>query len=191
MYTKRIYFSGGDFHELQEVFRHVPGVVEATAGYLDAAAGNDAVSFAEVASGDIEAVMGVAVRYNPKKMDLSQLMDILFTVVNPYEKDGQGEAKGPMYQCGVFYDDPEDEPQIEYHMNFIASRGRPPAATCANLTMNDPNSNPKLGRKCYAKAKLLENFHPAEEEHQDFLARHPERKTFIDFPRLHELGILE
>ena len=189
MYTKRLYVSGGSFYELQAVFDHVPGVVATRTGYIDAQ--SEEPSYDAVKSGWIKAVMGLEIAYNPKKTDISQLLDILFAVVNPYEKDGQGTAKGPMYQSGVYYVDAEDAPLVEYHMNFIVNRGRPPAATEANVTVNDPNHNKQLTRRCYAKAAPLVSFHPAGPERQQYLARHPHRKTTIDFKRLHELGILQ
>ena len=96
MYTKRLYVSGGSFYELQAVFDHVPGVVATRTGYIDAQ--SEEPSYDAVKSGWIKAVMGLEIAYNPKKTDISQLLDILFAVVNPYEKDGQGAAKGPMYQ---------------------------------------------------------------------------------------------
>ncbi|MBQ1915701.1 MAG: peptide-methionine (S)-S-oxide reductase, partial [Selenomonadaceae bacterium] len=52
MYTKKIYFSGGDFHELQEVFRDLPGVVSTRTGYINAEGTAD---FAGVASGEAKA----------------------------------------------------------------------------------------------------------------------------------------
>ena len=181
MYTKKIYFSGGDFHELQEVFRDLPGIVGTRTGYIN---GKEDTSYPAVAKGSAIAYMGVEVEYNPKKMDLSKLMDVLFAVVNPYTEDGQGKARGPMYRCGVFYLDAEDEPQVELHLNFIANRGKPPAVSCVGITMNDPNSNPKLTRRCYALAAELKNFQEAEEEHQDYLRKHPNTETFIDFEKL-------
>lgn len=183
MYTKRIYFSGGDFHELQEVFRKLPGVESTRTGYLN---GPEGTTFEAVASGKTEALMGVEVVFNPKKMDLSMLMDVLFAVVNPYVPDGQGKCKGSMYAAGVWYTAGEDEPQIELHMNFIANRGRPPAASGAKLTVNDPNSDPKLARRCYAKAARLKSFQEAEPEHQDYLLKHPGAETYIDFRSLRE-----
>lgn len=183
MYTKNIYFSGGDFHELQAVFAALPGVTATRTGYIN---GEGDFSFAEAASGRAKAYMGVEVTYNPKKMDLSKLLDMLFAVVNPYVPDGQGKARGKMYRAGVFYTDREDEPQIQLHMNFAANRGKPPAANQAGLTVNDPNSNPKLSRKFYALAEPLKSFQPAEEEHQNYLERHPEAETFIDFAKLRE-----
>ena len=181
VYTKKIYFSGGDFHELQEVFAHVPGVVSTCTGYIN---GERDTTYADVAAGEVKAYMGVEVTYNPKKMDISQLLDLLFGVVNPYVTDGQGKARGEMYRAGVFYASAEDEPQVQLHLNFIANRGKAPVVGNAGLTVNDPNSNPKLARKLCAIAAPLENFQPAEAEHQDYLARHPEAETYIDFDKL-------
>ena len=181
VYTKKIYFSGGDFHELQEVFVHVPGVLSVCTGYINGEGKGD---FAAIASGQVKAYMGVEVSYNPKKMDISKLMDLLFAVVNPYVPDGQGKARGEMYRAGVFYASAEDEPQVQLHMNFIANRGKAPTTGNAGLIVNDPNSNPKLARKSYALAEPLKSFQPAEAEHQDYLARHPETETHIDFVKL-------
>lgn len=155
MYTKKIYFSGGDHRELQEVFIDVPGVVNVLVGSI-----NDAVD-------------GVEIEFNPKKMDLSMLMDVLFAVVDPYTQP-----------CGVYYVNGEDEPQVELHLNFIANRGKQPAVSCVGLTVNDPISNPKFARKCLARAARIKNFVAFEEGQQHYLRQHPELKTAIDFTKL-------
>ncbi|MBQ1613507.1 MAG: peptide-methionine (S)-S-oxide reductase [Selenomonas sp.] len=181
VYTKKIYFSGGDFHELQAVFVRVPGVTAVRTGYIN---GEKPADFASVASGQVKAYMGVEVTYNPKKVDISKLLDMLFAVVNPYVPDGQGKARGTMYRAGVFYSSPEDEPQVQLHLNFIANRGKPPVVGTAGLTVNDPNSNPKLARKMCALAGPLQNFQEAEAAEQDYLTKHPQTETFIDFAKL-------
>lgn len=187
MYTKKIYFSGGDFHELQEVFRLLPGVTGTCTGYINAEGEPD---YESVASGRGKGYFGVEVSFNPKKTDISQLMDVLFAVVNPYAPDGQGEARGEMHRAGVFYPAGEDEPQVQLHLNFIANRGKPPAVLQNSLTVNDPNSNPKLARRCYALALPLVSFHKAEEKHQHYLEKHPGERTFIDFLKFKEyLGL--
>ena len=182
MYTKKIYFSGGNFHELQAVFAHVPGVVATRTGYIN---GETDTVYAEVAAGRGKAYMGVEVTYNPKKMDVSKLLDMLFAVVNPYVPDGQGNARGAMYRAGVFYAHGEDEPQIQLHLNFIANRGKAPAIG-SGLTLNDPNSNPKFARKFCAIYEPLRRFQSAEEEHQDYLTKNPQTETYIDFQKLRE-----
>ena len=171
MYTKKIYFSGGDFHELQAVFTGLPGVVATQTGYLRGE-GND------------DEVHGIEVEYNPKKVDLSMLMDILFAVVTPYRPDGQGKAIGKEFRAGVWYTDAEDEPQLQFYMHFLASRGKAPAATGDGLTINDPNS--KAVRKCYAKAVPLKTFREAAEEHQNYYTKHPDAESFIDWKSFRE-----
>ena len=171
MYTKKIYFSGGDFHELQAVFSGLPGVVATCVGYLTGE-GND------------DEVHGIEVEYNPKKVDLSMLMDILFAVVTPYRPDGQGKAIGKEFRAGVWYTDAEDEPHLQFYMHFLASRGKAPAATAAGLTINDPNS--KAVRKCYAKAVPLKDFREAAAEHQNYYTKHPDAESFIDWKSFRE-----
>jgi len=183
MYTKKIYFSGGDFHELQELFAWLPGVTDTRVGYINAA---DCADYDRVARGEIKAYMGVEVVYNPKKIDLSKLMDVFFAAVNPYAPDGQGKHRGEMFRSGVFYVAAEDEPQVELHLNFIANRGKTPAANCVGLTVNDPNSDPKLARHCYSLAGELQNFQEAEPEHQHYLQKNSHEETFIDFVKLKE-----
>lgn len=189
MYTKKIYLSGGDFHELQEVFSHVKGAVDTKVGYINAAMPQP--SYEQVAQGEVDAVMGLEVAYNPKEVDLSSLLDLFFTVVNPHVRDQEGDCKGRMYCSGVYYSAAEDEPMVEFHMNFIRNRGKPPVAANAALTMNDPNCNPKLARGFFTEAAPLQNFYRAEEAHQHYLRRNPQTKTRIDINLLEELHVIE
>lgn len=159
MYTKKIYFSGGDHRELQEVFREVPGVIGVLVGSIEGS--------------DQTRVDGIEIEFNPKKMDLSMLMDVLFAVIDPYSQPS-----------GVFYPSGEDEPQVELHLNFIANRGRQPAVSCVGLTVNDPISNPKFARKCLARAARIKKFAAFDESEQNYLLKHPEAKTDIDFKKL-------
>ena len=186
VYTKNIYFSGGDFHELQAVFELLPGLASTCTGYINPAAALTGAedAYEAVASGQIPAVMGVEVTYDPKKMDLSMLMDVLFTVVDPHLPDGQGPARGRMYRAGVWYVDEEDRPQLELYMHFLANRGRATAMTTGQLTLNDPRSGQADTRPCYAQAAPLVCFEPAGEQHQHYVQKHPQQGTFIDWQRL-------
>ena len=145
MYTKKIYFSGGDFNELKKIFVDLRGVVKVTFGTISA---SNVVSYAEPEPRIIEKIFGVEVEFNPKKSDISTLMDELFAAVNPYVENNSG----------VYYAMGEDAPQVELHMNFIANRGKESVGSNAEITINDPNSNPKRARKCYAMAGRLTNF---------------------------------
>jgi len=171
LYTKKIYFSGGNARELQEIFCDVPGVLSILIGKLSA---RDVHSYVNHEPQTLENIPSVEIEFNPKKMDLSMLMDVLFSVLNPYADK----------TLGVYYNSGEDEPQVELHLNFIANRGREPVVSKACLTINDPNSNPRLARKCFVKVGRLINFFAAPEAEQNFLRKHPEISTDIDLTKL-------
>lgn len=169
MYTKRIYFSGGNVHELQEIFSDLPGVVNVLIGKLSA---RNVHSYVNPEFQTIEGVESVEIEFNPKKMDLSMLMDIFFNVFNPYAD-----------KLGVYYNSGEDEPQVELHVNFIANRGKEPVVSKACLTINDPNIEQKFSRKCLVKVGRIKNFIAAPEVEQHFLRNHPEIQTAIDLTK--------
>ena len=169
MYTKKIYFSGGNVRELQEIFADVPGVVNTTVGTV---AARNVHSYVEPEPLTLADVPAVEIEFNPKRMDLSMLMDVLFSVLNPYADK----------TLGVFYSGGEDEPQVELHLNFIANRGREPVVSKACLTLNDPNN--KRVRKCFAKVGRLTSFAAAPDSEQHFLRKHPEIQTDIDLTKL-------
>ena len=169
MYTKKIYFSGGNVRELQEIFTDIPGVLSVLVGKLSA---RNVHSYVNHEPQTIEDVPSVEIEFNPKKMDLSMLMDVLFNVLNPYADK----------TLGVFYSSGEDEPQVELHLNFIANRGREPVVSKACLTINDPNS--KIVRKCFAKVGRLISFDAAPDDEQNLLRKNPEIQTDIDLTKL-------
>lgn len=145
MYTKKIYFSGGNFNELKNIFANLRGVVNVTFGTICAA---NVVSYVDFNAHDVENILGVEVEFNPKKNDISTLMDKFFSVVNPYSENNSG----------VYYAMGEDAPQVEFHMNFIANHGKESVGSDAALTINDPNSDIKRTRKCYVNYGRLEKF---------------------------------
>lgn len=145
MYTKKIYFSGGNFNELKSIFAELRGVVNVTFGSISA---SNVFSYANPEPRSFENIFGVEVEFNPKKNDISTLMDELFTAISPYVENNSG----------VYYAMGEDAPQVELHMNFIANRGKESVGSNAAITINDPNNNPKRARKCYAVMGRLTKF---------------------------------
>ena len=143
MYTKKIYFSGGNFNELKNIFAELRGVVKVTFGTICA---ENVVSYVNPTPHKVENIFGVEVEFNPKKNDISTLIDKLFSAVNPYVENNSG----------VYYIMGEDAPQVELHMNFLANRGKENVASTAELTINDPNN--KIVRKCYVSYGRLTKF---------------------------------
>ena len=145
MYTKKIYFTAKDFDTLKKIFADSRGVIKISAGKISA---RNVSSQVNIEPHEIENIRGVEIEFNPKKTDISTLMDIFFDEFNPYAENN----------LGVYYAVGEDEPQVELHMNFIATQGKHMVSGCNNLILNDPNSNINLTKKCYAAAGRLKNF---------------------------------
>lgn len=143
LYTKKIYFTAKDISALKKIFENARGVIKISAGNISA---RNVFSQVNPEPHKIENISGVEIEFNPKKTDLSTLMDIFFDEFNPYADNNSG----------IYYLTGEDEPQIELHMNFIATYDKQMISSSAHLTINDPNSKPV--QKCYASAGRLVNF---------------------------------
>ena len=65
LYTKKIYFSGGNVRELQEIFSDVPGVVSVLIG---TAAARNVHSYVNHEPQTLEDMPSVEIEFNHKKM---------------------------------------------------------------------------------------------------------------------------
>lgn len=141
IYTKKIFFHAKDLSELHEIFSQIDGVLDVKIGKIE--------PIGDLHPDLTDSLDGIRIEFNPKKNDLSQLMDLLFSARDPFENP-----------VGIFYEHGEDVPQIDLHLHFAASRGRQLAVTDANLTVNDTDLS--APRKCF-KGFLgkIRNFSPS------------------------------
>lgn len=147
MYLKHICLSGGDVQNLQKICEELDGVTEVVSGIITWQNTKDAEG------AEVQETAGVRLSYNPKKTDLSAMFDTIFAVVDPYQKEKDSETAK-----GIYYETLEDEPQIEYYINFLNSRGRPPVVTNTRFTVNDPMSSPHLARRCVLQVGRVKKF---------------------------------
>ena len=188
MFTKDLYLAGGSFHGLQEVFSRIYGVVDTQAGYANSCI--EAPTKEQVADGSAEAVECVKVTYNPKKIDIGMLLNVFFTIINPYTDGIQGKYVGPQYRSGIYYTSKEDVPQISYFLVFLQNRGIAHQMTDNALVVNEFEGEGKVRPKVRTEMKELVNFYPAIEEEQHYLRSHPDAYTPIDIHLLEELKII-
>lgn len=184
---KEIYLAGGCFWGVEAVFSRVPGVVATTVGYANSRIAQP--SYEAVCTGDTGAVEAVRVVYDPKKTDLTELLRVFFAIINPYVLNRQGNDVGTQYRTGIYYTAMEDEPILEYFMNFMRQRGRGPAVTESDVILNE-EPDPMSGRSIVTELERLTNFYPAEEMHQQYLEKHPDGYCHIDLVGLVEAGII-
>lgn len=189
MFTKDLYLAGGSYYGLQEVFSRVYGVVKTEAGFANCSAENP--TKAMVSSGNVEAKECVKVTYNPKKIDIGMLLNVFFTIINPYTDGIQGKNVGPQYRSGVYYTSKEDVPQISYYLVFLQNRGVSKQVTESSLVMNEFEGEGKVRPKVRTEMGELKNFYAAPEEEQYYLRSHPDAYTPIDIPLLEKLKIIQ
>ncbi len=132
---------------------YLAGEAAALAAALENLRGVDSVTAGKMlAQSGLEA-KGVEVAYNPKKIDICELLKNYFETVDPYVL-----AEDTLLQPAVIYTSAEDVPQIEYYARYMQSRGAEPAAALGNLIMNDSITPGREIRKMLVNYGRLQEF---------------------------------
>lgn len=145
--------AGGCFWCTEAVFESVAGVQKVVSGY----AGGDAQSahYEMVGSGRTKHAEAIEITYDPRVISYGQLLKIFFQVAHdPTQKDRQGPDYGPQYRSTIFYRDAEEKRVAESYIK--------------QLTAAKAFSQPIA-----TTLEPLSRFFPAEDNHQDFVARNP------------------
>lgn len=161
--------AGGCFWGVQGVFQHVNGVTSAVSGY----AGGDRQSarYDTVSGGTTGHAESVRITFNPKVISYGRLLQIYFSVAHdPTELNRQGPDVGTQYRSAIF---PTSAGQERIAKAYIAELDRAHVFRSAIVTRIEPNRQ----------------FYPAEDYHQDFLARNPTYPYIVinDLPKIQDL----
>jgi len=162
-------FSGGCFWGVDAVFKHVKGVSEVVSGYAGGAAAT--AHYEMVSEGTTGHAESVRVRFDPAKVSYQQLLEVFFSVAHdPTQLNRQGPDSGSQYRSAIFYTSPEQQKIAQSYIQQIT----------AARTFSDP---------IVTQVVPLQQFYPAEEHHQNYLALHPYQPyiVFNDMPKLNQL----
>ena len=143
-----------------------------------------APSYEDVCTDATGAAETVKVTYDPQKIALTDILGVFFTVIDPYSKNRQGNDIGSQYRTGVYYTDLADEPMLEQYFNRLQQRDQESAMTI--------HEEPAVlgGKKIQTELLPLENFYTAEEEHQNYLKKHPQGYCHINLAALERAGVI-
>jgi len=162
-------FAGGCFWGVDAVFKHVRGVSRVVSGY--AGGGAATAQYQIVSTGTTGHAESVQVTYDPAQVSYSRLLQIFFSVAHdPTELNRQGPDVGTQYRSAIFY---ANEAQKKVALSYV-----------------DQLSQAKVfSRPIVTQVVPLHDFYPAEEYHQNFLARHPHHPYILlyDLPKLRQL----
>lgn len=149
---KRVVFAGGCFWCIAGAFYNLDGVLEVYSGYCGGKKVNP--SYNEVKSGTTGHMEAIMIEYDSDKITYENLLKTYFENIDPFDGDGQFIDRGSSYQTAVFTN---NENQKIIFANII------------NDIQNKYNKE--------VKVKLLDEniFNFAEEEHQKFAIKHPDK----------------
>jgi peptide methionine sulfoxide reductase msrA/msrB len=151
-HKETVYLAGGCFWGMQEILRGIPGVLHTEAGYTGGKVANATYGNHEGHAETVEVV------YDPKKLAYKTLLRWYFRMHDPTTLDRQGNDAGASYRSEIFYTTEEQRKTSEEykaHLNKVGKWGAPLAT----------------------KIEKAGPFWKAEEEHQDYLRKHPHGYT--------------
>lgn len=161
--------AGGCFWGVQGVFQHVDGVTSAVSGYAGGAV--NTAHYEMVGTNTTRHAESIQITFDPSRISYGHILQIYFSVAHdPTELNRQGPDVGTQYRSAIF---PTDREQAQIAEAYIAQLNQAHAFEAPIVTKIEP------GR----------DFYPAEDYHQDFLARNPRHPYIVvnDLPKIENL----
>jgi peptide-methionine (S)-S-oxide reductase len=161
--------AGGCFWGVQGMFQHVEGVTSAISGYAGGAA--NTAHYQMVGTDTTGHAESVQVTFDLRHISFGHILQIYLSVAHdPTELNRQGPDVGTQYRSAIFPTNPE---QARIAEAYIAQLNQVHRFDAAIVTKIEPG----------------QNFYPAEDYHQDFLARHPTDPYIVanDLPKIEAL----
>ncbi|TPE57580.1 peptide-methionine (S)-S-oxide reductase MsrA [[Mycoplasma] falconis] len=155
---KRIYLAGGCFWGVQGYFKTIKGVKFTSVGYANSLIENP--SYELVKTGKTNAAETTEIYYDESLINLEEIIEKLFKVIDPTALNFQGPDHGTQYRNGIYY-------EIESDKDVIINKISQLAKNYTKLVVTE--------------VKKLENYFLAEEYHQDYSDKHPEVACHIIF----------
>lgn len=147
--TQSAILAGGCFWCLEAAFDELVGVENVASGYAGGHAQHP--SYKQVCTGTTGHAEVVKIDYDPAQISYADLLKVFFTIHDPTTLNRQGDDIGQQYRSAIFYNTDEEKEAAE--------------AAIAEFT--------PLWGKIVTEVVRLEQFWPAEAEHEDYFVRNP------------------
>ncbi|MDE3074336.1 MAG: peptide-methionine (S)-S-oxide reductase MsrA [Chloroflexota bacterium] len=115
-------FAGGCFWGVEDVFRHVKGVIKTSVGYSGGQAAQP--SYKQVCSGTTGHAETVRVEFDPAQASYRQLLDAFWENHDPTTPNRQGLDVGTQYRSAIFYLNDQQKREAEESKARLAASGR-------------------------------------------------------------------
>lgn len=147
-----ITLAGGCFWCLDAVYAQVKGVLHVESGYSNGHVVQP--SYEQVCTGSTGHVEVVTLRFDPQTISLREILEIFFVIHDPTTLNAQGHDRGTQYRSGIYVRDAGQQAIAQQVMAELAAHFSRPLVT---------------------EVLPLANHWPAEDEHQNYFARHPQQ----------------
>ena len=154
----RAVLAGGCFWCTEAVIEQIDGIIDVESGYAGGAA--ETANYRAVCNGDTGHAEAIQITYDPKKITFGELMQILFTSIDPTQKDRQGNDAGTQYRSAIFYENEDQKKVAEAYIKQL----------------DDAKIYPK---PIATTVEKLPKFYPAEAYHQNYAEQNPNQPYIV------------
>ncbi|ANU24261.1 peptide-methionine (R)-S-oxide reductase MsrB [Planococcus donghaensis] len=158
-----IYLAGGCFWGVEAYMSRVYGVYDVTSGYANGNTENP--TYEEVVRENTGHAETVHVRYDPERVDLEEVLNHYFLIIDPTLLNQQGNDRGEQYRTGIYYENEDDRAVIDQVVTAQEDRYDDPIVT---------------------EVEMLDHYYLAEEYHQDYLEKNPDGYCHVEFDTLED-----
>ncbi len=161
--------AGGCFWCVEAVLRELDGVLEVTSGYAGGRA--EDADYRSVCGGRSGHAEAVQVRFDPRRLSYGQLLKVFFAIAHdPTQRNRQGNDVGSQYRSAIF---PVDDAQRQVAAAYIRQLDAAGVFAAPIVTV----------------IEAVTAFHPAESDHQNYAARHPQQPYIaaVSTPKVEKL----
>lgn len=148
--TKTIYVAGGCFWGVEHFFKLNSKIDQTCVGYLNSTVSNP--SYQLVCTGKTNATEAVKLVFDNENISISEIVEELFQVIDPYSLNKQGNDIGTQYRTGIYTENKTDLAIVKDKLEEFQRKSE---------------------KKIQVEALLVDNFYPAEEYHQNYLEKNP------------------
>jgi peptide-methionine (S)-S-oxide reductase len=152
MNTEKAILAGGCFWGVEELIRQQPGVISTVVGYT----GGD-VANATYSNHGTHAE-GIEITFDPERLTYRGLLEYFFQIHDPTTRNRQGNDIGMSYRSAIFYTNEQQRDTASALIAELEASGKWPG-------------------KFVTEVVPAGDFWNAEEEHQDYLQKHPNGYT--------------
>ena len=149
-----IILGGGCFWCQEALFLHIMGVVSVVSGYAGGLIENP--TYEQVSSGSTGHAEVIKIEYNPDTISLKDLLYIFFYVHDPTTKDRQGADVGTQYRSIILFSN-ENQKEV------------------SNQVIKELEDSKAFKGPIVTEVEPLENFYMAEEYHQRYFEKNPNK----------------